>query len=235
MKHLSFFTFLLVTFLTLNLKAQKTTEFGILLGRSYYLGEINPTTHYGDGVGSFTYGATFRYNLNKRYSLKATLAKTTLQAEDRFSDLEFNQARMAKFENNLTDFATTIEFNFLPFSLDSRQDFFSPYLFVGLNLYRSKPSTTINEVEVNQGEIEAVTKMAYLFGPGLKLSVGRKLHLSFEWGFRKTSDDAIDGLPNRMNEVYELGKNYDNDWYVMSNFMLTYKLTDLGPCPAYNF
>lgn len=215
--------------------AQKTTEFGLLLGRSYYLGEINPSTHLGNGVGSFNYGATFRYNLNKRYSLKATASRTTLQAEDQVSELDFNLARDASFENEVTEFAATIEFNFLPYETGDPDHFFSPYLFIGFSLYGSSPEILINENEVPEADEGQSTNLAYPFGAGLKLSLSQKLSLSFEWGFRKTSNDNLDGLPNRFAELYEWGKNYDNDWFVANNFMLTFKLSDPGPCPAYNF
>ncbi|MEQ8908352.1 MAG: DUF6089 family protein [Vicingaceae bacterium] len=233
MKH--FLLPLFCAFFSLALHGQKTTEFGILLGRSYYLGELNPTTHYGNGIGNFTYGAAFRYNLNKRYSLKTTLLRTNLQAQDENAELAFNLARQAEFENELTEFATNIEFNFLPYEMGSRDHFFSPYLFVGISVYRSKPSILIQGNEVPEADESASTKIAFPFGAGLKLSLGRKLNLSFEWGFRKTSDDNIDGLPNRFLDLYEQGKDYDNDWYAISAFMLTYQLSDKGPCPAYNF
>jgi len=38
-----------------------------------------------------------------------------------------------------------------------------------------------------------------------------------------------------VNDVFESGKTYDNDWFVVSGFMLTYKITREGPCPVYNF
>jgi len=217
------------------LMAQKTTELGILLGRSYYLGELNPSTHFGRETGSFNYGIAFRYNLNKRYSLKATLAQTELKAADENIDFLFNEARNASFTNLVRDFAANIEFNFLPYAIGDKKHSFSPYLFVGFNIYRSKPKTLINGNEVIGETVDKTINMAYSFGPGVKLNVGRKVSLSFEWGFRKTANDYIDGLPNRRNEIFEMGKEYNNDWFVSSNFMLTYRLTNLGPCPVYNF
>ncbi|MEX2380002.1 MAG: DUF6089 family protein [Vicingaceae bacterium] len=220
--------------LAYSIQAQKTAELGVLLGRSYYLGELNPDTHYGNETGSLTYGAVFRYNLNMRYSLKATLSQTTLQAEDINNDLLFNQARKAEFENQITELATSIEFNFLPYVMGDKERFFSPYLFVGLNLFRSSPETFINGVELEGETVDDKTLMAYSFGPGFKLNLGSRFSLAFEWGFRKTGNDHIDGLPNFINDTYELGKDYDNDWFVSSIFMLTYRITDLGVCPAYN-
>lgn len=234
MRKLILFTFFFSSFFVQYTIAQKTAEFGILLGRSYYLGEVNPDTHYGNETGSFTYGAVFRYNLNMRYSLKATLSQTTLHAEDINSDLLFNQARKAEFENQITEFATSIEFNFLPYAIGNKNHFFTPYFFLGLNLFRSSPDALINGSEVVGETVDDKTLLAYSFGPGFKLNVRNRLSLGFEWGFRKTGNDHLDGLPNYINDTYELGKDYDNDWFVSSVFMLTYRITDLGTCPAYN-
>ena len=111
--------------------SQKTAELGVFIGRSYYLGELNPRTHWGNGVGSFTYGGVFRYNLNERYTLKSSIIRTTLSARDEWESFHFNTQRLASFENTITEFAGEIEFNFLPYKMGDKRHFFSPYLFVG--------------------------------------------------------------------------------------------------------
>lgn len=235
MKRLLIFTALFIVFGTISLTAQKkTSELGILLGRSYYMGELNPSTHIGNETGSLNYGIVYRRNLNYRYSLKATLAQTELRAADEHMDYAFNQARNASFQNLITELAGSIEFNFLPYAIGHKENPFSPYLFFGLNVFTGKPETYINEVQLEGETTERFTSLAYSFGPGFKLNISPRLGLSFEWGFRKTNNDHIDGLPNRMLKVFEVGKVYDNDWFVSSNFMLTYRITNLGQCPVYN-
>lgn len=230
-----FFLLNLVVFLGLN--AQKTSELGVFLGRSYYLGEINPKTHVGNKVGSFSIGGVLRYNLSERYTLKATVISTKIGAEDKNTEFTFNNTqRRASFEGKLTELATSIEFNFLPYQTGDKRKRFSPYIFVGLSYYNHEPRTEVegfpNDIIVDNKTVKGV---AYLFGPGIKLSLGRKVSFGFEWGFRKTGNDLIDGIENRIAETFESGKNYDNDWFVHSGFTLTYKFTDEGPCPAYNF
>ena len=234
MKRICFFL-ALQFILIFHVFSQKTTELGLFLGRSYYIGEMNPKTHLGNGVGSVAIGGVFRLNLNQRYALKASLIKGKLKGNDETVDFQFNKARNAHFQSSLTEFSTQIEFNFLPYETGDSKFIFSPYLFIGASVYRYAPETTLNDIEVTAPESESATKVAMPFGPGLKLSIGNRLSLAFEWGFRKTSNDAIDGLPNRLLDIYELGKNYDNDWYVVSGFMLTYKLNRISSCPAYNF
>jgi len=212
-----------IAFIFASSFAQRTAELGVFFGRSYYLGEINPTTHYGDNVGSLTYGGVFRYNLNKRYSLRASLIRTKLNAEDKLADLEFNTFRDASFETTLTDFSGTIEFNFLPFEQGSKKH------------YKYNPTTEIAGIEIGSEETQGGTKVALPFGPGLKFSIRRNLGLGLEWGFRKTTNDELDGLPNRDLDVFEVGKPYDNDWYVVTGLILTYRITGISPCPYYGF
>ncbi len=235
MKKSFFFLISFVALIHLAKAQRKTTEFGLFIGRSYYLGELNPKTHVGNGVGSLTYGGVLRYNLNKRYSLKATLVRTKLNAADENVDFEFNQNRNASFEAKLTEFSGTIEFNFLPYRTGDKDHFFTPYLFVGLSVYRVDQDVIIKNKKKKGSESRAKTSVALPFGPGMKLSMGGKVSLGVEWGFRKTSNDAIDGLPNRFDEIFELGKNYDNDWFVVTGFTLTYKITNEGSCPVYHF
>ena len=129
-----FFSCLILLCFFAQSNAQKIAEGGIFLGRSYYIGELNPVTHYGNGVGNFTFGGIFRYNLNKRYSLKAMLIRTNLNGTDEDSEFPFNAVRMAEFETKLTEFSTSIEFNFLPYKMGDKKHFFSPYLFVGFSI-----------------------------------------------------------------------------------------------------
>ena len=215
--------------------SQKTTEFGFILGRSYYNGEMNPKTHLGNGVGSIAYGLVFRYNLNERYSLKASVIRGKLTGQDSKSDFGFNRVRNAAFESRLTEFSGQIEFNFLPYETGHSKHFFTPFLFVGAAGYQYAPETIIDGVENEGKEVAGGTKFAMPFGLGMKLSAGNKLNLNFEWGFRRISNDSIDGLPNRFAEIYELGKTYDSDWYSIAGFSLTFKLTRVGPCPVYRF
>ena len=226
---------LFITFIALTTFGQRTAEVGVFFGRSYYLGELNPRTHWGNGVGSSTIGGVFKYNLNERYTLKGSIIRTTLSADDNLETYQFNQQRQASFENTLTEFAGEIEFNFLPYKMGDQKHFFTPYLFVGVSYFINDVQTTIEGFDPAPISQENGGKFALPFGPGLKLSLGKKWAFAAEWGFRKTNYDFIDGLENRVEDIFESGKTYDNDWFVVSGFMLTYKITNEGPCPVYNF
>ena len=227
--------FFILCFFSTQGISQKSFELGPFVGRSYYLGELNPKTHVGNGVGNLSFGGILRYNLNKRYSLKASIIRTKLSAEDIETEFPFNQQRNAAFESNLTDLSANIEFNFLPYAIGDKKHFFSPYLFTGFSYFFYNPTTTINGVEVPDESDGRRSSLALAFGPGIKVNLGRKISFAIEWGFRKTFIDDLDGLPNTTEDLLEQGKEYDNDWYVLSGIMLTYKITNTGPCPMQNF
>ena len=219
-------------------KAPKTWEVGVFLGRSYYLGELNPKTHMGNGVGSFAFGGLVKYNLNRRYSLRAGVNFGNLNADDGNVDLPFNQFRKASFDASIVEGHALLEFNFLPYELGNPQFRFSPYLFVGPSFYSYEVNfhqESLSEGDLNREsqitEEESNIELAIPFGLGFKLNLTKRIGLSFEWGFRK-ANDRVDGLPNLLNEKFENGKDYDKDWYSFSGFLLTYKISKTGPCPA---
>lgn len=231
-KKASLLFLLLVSLSFIAFSQKKSIEFGPFVGRSYYIGEMNPNRHLGEGVGQLSYGALFRWNLNPRYSWRFNLYRAKLAAEDQVEELLFNQYRNASFEGNITEFSTQIEFNFLPYQIGDKKYFFAPYLFAGLSAYSIESTANIENFQTLPAESNGGINFAFPFGVGFKINIGRRMTLSTEWGFRKTSIDTIDDLPNEFQELFELGKTYDNDWYVISGFGLTYKLTKQGPCPA---
>lgn len=228
-----YFVFILIAG---NVFAQKTLDGGIFVGRSYYLGELNPKTHVGNGVGNLVLGGLIRYNLNMRYSLRALVVRTKLTAEDQNVDFPFNDQRLGSFETNLSEISGVIEFNFFPYKLGDKKHWGTPYLFVGISYYSFRPRANFPTFGNPQPRDESGgNQLALPFGPGFKVNLTRKIALSAEWGFRRTGNDLLDGLENRVDDVFETGKNYDNDWFVVTGFSLTYRLTKVGSCPAYNF
>ena len=164
------------------------------------------------------------------------VTRTTRSAEDQNVNFPFNNQRAGSFESNLSELSGTIEFNFFPYKLGDKTYWGTPYLFVGISYYSFNPSAEFQQFGNPQPIDESGgNELALPLGLGFKLSISKKIALSMEWGFRKTGNDLIDGLENRFNNTFETGKAYDNDWFVITGFSLTYKLTDEGSCPAYNF
>lgn len=215
--------------------APKTWELGVLIGRSYYSGELNPKTHVGNEVGNLAFGALARYNINRRYSLRGGLNFGGLNAEDENVELPFNQYRMASFESRFTEVHVLLEFNFMPYEIGEPSFPFSPYLYVGpgfffnnVDFYQEGLS---EDSEEGEEEDKSTAKLTLPFGLGFKLNIGQRLALNLEWGFRKAGDE-IDGLPNVLENGNQNGKSYNKDWYSVAGIVITYSLSKKGPCPA---
>lgn len=216
-------------------RAPKTWELGILLGRSYYSGELNPKTHVGNEVGNFAFGALARYNINRRYSLRGGLNFGGLNAEDHNVELPFNQYRMASFESRYTEAHVLLEFNFMPYEIGEPTFPFSPYLYVGPGIFFNNVDFYQEGVsegsEDGEEENQSSTELTLPFGFGFKMNLGQRFGLSLEWGFRKAGDE-VDGLPNSLENNYQNGKSYNKDWFSVAGVILTYRITKKGICPA---
>jgi hypothetical protein len=225
MRKLFFFLFFINT---LTVISQTKSDFGLITGISYYMGDINPKIpFYSPNVSA---GATYRYNMNTRYVIKGELNYCILSASDKdFSD-PYQQQRGASFSTKLYDFALQFEFNFLPIKFVERKVYFSPFVSTGLGA-----SFVMNSASYNK-TIGFVLPAAI----GLRFSLGRKWSTGFQWNFRNTFNDKLDagvkypdGVVNPIAVGYSSTIN-NNDWYMFASFFLTYKVFDFGDqCPAY--
>ncbi len=225
----------ILLFFVLSVSAQKIPELGFFVGKSNYNGELNPTNQFSNDAGSLAIGGIFRYNLNPRYALKASLLISEIKGDDRIADLEFGGMRKASFESNLLELSGQIEFNFMEYEMGQRSRAFSPFIFVGLAAFRYNPTTIQDEEKIRSSNDEDNSwGVALPFGVGIKVNLIRRLGLSAEWGFRKSGKDDLDGLPNTNIErlFFENGKEYDNDWYSVIGFSLNYRLTKKNSCPS---
>ena len=95
-------------------KAQRYTDFGLLAGGAYYMGEINPTRQFYSIKPSL--GGFFRWNINKRFAARLSGYYLTLTGSDLdFPDRIHPERPNTTFSNPLVDFSAQAEFYFLPY------------------------------------------------------------------------------------------------------------------------
>jgi hypothetical protein len=71
------------------------------------------------------------------------------------------------------------------------------------------------------------------FGLGAKYMVSQNATIGFEWGFRKTFRDNIDGVVNPGGTLDKSSTN-NADWYSFAGFFITFRLFNKGKeCPVY--
>lgn len=192
--------------LNFKIKAQEFyhNEIGVFLGGSYYLGDLNPSTHFLET--KFAGGIVYRYNITPRWSFKVSALIGELEASDARS--KANVDRNLSFKSYIFDFSPQIEFNFLQYIIGDKKHFISPYIFVGASLFNFNPKAELNgtwyplqplgtEGQGTTGSTKknyALTSIAIPFGLGLKYSPAKFISLGLEWGIRKTFTDYIDDV-----------------------------------------
>jgi len=190
-------------FLTISTYAQRS-ELGLMLGTSYYLGDINPSSQFYSP--NFAGGLIYRYNLNPHWALKLNALYGTVEA----SDADFGEIRNLSFKSHILEFSSQIELNFWEYFTGSKSHRFSPYIFAGVAIFNYNPQA-IDSAGVwhdlqplgteGQGTIETPTRKVYSltqfaipFGIGVKFSVSKVICIGAEWGLRKTFADYIDDV-----------------------------------------
>ena len=187
-------------------KFEQSKTLGLTVGTGYYLGELNPTGHFQGrlqpGVGGF-----LRFNVNRRFAVRAALNRTTLLYYDADARDPWQVNRNLHFKNSITEGAVVAEFNYSRYQIGNTKDRFAGYLFAGLSLYSHMPQAEIGGIwyelqplgtegqgTTAGGDRYATTGFAVPFGFGFKLNLGHFYALNLEWGMRRTWTDYLDDV-----------------------------------------
>lgn len=185
----------------------QSRELGVFLGGAYYIGDLNPVWHF-KGTRPAV-GLMYRKHLNYRFALKATAIYGQIQASDSKSNDPYQRYRNLDFKSRVAELSGQLEFNFLKFHGDDIRYYFSPFVFIGFNLFNFYPKGTLNgewvplrkNITESQGAggIYKGTQYSLIqpsipLGIGVKYAVNKRLNLSFEWGLRKTFTDYLDDV-----------------------------------------
>ena len=210
MNPLRLISFVVLLLWSSNLDAQRKFEtsktLGLSAGTGYYLGEMNPNGHF---KGRFQpgFGGFLRFNVNRRFGVKASLNRTVLLYYDEDSKDPWIANRNLHFRNAITEGAVVAEFNYTRYQIGNTKDRFTGYLFAGLSLYSHMPEAQIGDTwyelqplgtegqgsSTGEGRY-ATTGFAVPFGFGFKLNLGHFSALNFEWGMRRTWTDHLDDV-----------------------------------------
>ena len=213
MKNIFFFCLLLIFISTIS--AQQKTDFGLFLGGSSYVGDINPGKQFYKPRPSA--GILMRININKRFAVRLNSTYVMLSGDTKdFPDQVLPYKPNYSFATNLLDFSSQLEFNFMPYITCTEKWMNSTYVAGGIgytfNLSGNKNFMTIP------------------FGFGFKINITDRLSTGLEWSYRKTFYDGIDNVQS------PLGKSilHNNDWYSTYGLFITYKFVKFAAkCPVY--
>jgi hypothetical protein len=221
---------IILLILPLSLFSQKKVhELGVLGGVSYYMGDINPRKIFHEVEPAF--GLVYRLDLNSRYALRFSGLFGSLRGSDASSDSRYQITRNHSFNIRTSEFASMFEFHFFSYKPDSKYEFITPYVAIGLGV-----------VIIPGQENSFPVKPVIPFGIGCKYAFNKRIGIAAEWTYRKTFSDYIDQLPN---DEYTQTASFENkqrsflgskDWYSFAGISLTYKFAiGSSKCPAYRY
>ena len=136
--------FLLALTCMLKLNAQpkrfrgKPIEVGITLGASNYMGDLTPfvalnETHPMGGI-------ICRFNYSDFLTLRGNAVFGQISGNDQnYSNIESYHKRNLSFKSNIVEFSGTLEWNILGFGETQRTNPGSPFLFVGIGVFKFNP------------------------------------------------------------------------------------------------
>ena len=202
---------LIVTFaFSFSTKAQQfkpNTEIGILLGTSYYLGDLN-TTHFNQPLPAV--GLIIRKNIDKRFAYKAEVLYLNIKSDERSSEDTIAKNRGLHFKSPIYELSGQVEFNFLPFQAENPLHTWTPYVYTGISIFHFNPQAENKEGEwVNLQELGtegqgttsfpnkekySLIQYAIAMGGGFKIAVNPSFNIILEYGARKTFTDYLDDV-----------------------------------------
>ena len=185
-----------------SLSAQKGWEVGAGAGVAYYFGDLN--TNFDLGKPGLAASFTARYNFNKRIDLKFSGTVGRVSAADSLSDNAFERARNLSFRSNIYDAAVQLEFNFFPYEHGSRENYYTPYFFLGFNLFGFNPQANLNDEWINlaplgtegqeEGDEYFRLSSGIVYGAGFKIDLTSTWSLNFEFSGRRLATDFLDDV-----------------------------------------
>ncbi|MDC0249504.1 PorT family protein [Flavobacteriales bacterium] len=191
-------------------KAQQfkpNTEIGVLLGASYYLGDLN-TTHFNQPLP--TAGIIIRKNIDKRFAYKAEAMFINLQSDERKSEDTIAANRGLHFRSPIYEISGQLEFNFLPYQPGNPLYTWTPFIYTGVSIFNYNPQAEDANgkwVELKELGTEGQGTTAYSdrkkysliqfsipMGGGVKIAVNESFNIILEYGARKTFSDYLDDV-----------------------------------------
>ena len=217
---------LVIVFLSLNVNstyAAYNHELGLSGGTAFYLGDANHSTPF--QRPGWSIGALYRYNIDTRWAIKASVRYAVVQGDTRDFGYTFpNGQAFAEFQRGFVDADATVEFNF--FDIGESKYYkaryhATPYIVLGIGL------TTYSDLYSGGNAY----KVNIPFGIGGKWRINRRWTLGLEWTIHKLFIDNFD-VTNANNNVldnpYQVPNVgfFDTDFYSIANLYITFNLFD---------
>jgi len=199
------------------------SSLGFSVGGSYYIGDLNKYKHFQNT--HLSGGLLYRYHVNSRLELRGGIRYGKVEGHDSNASTDIQQQRNISFNSDIFEVSAGLEFNYLNYKMGNDKFFFTPYLFLDIGVFKMDPKTEYNSEEIRlqplgtEGQGSSLsdkkpyplTQFVIPFGLGLKLNLGKRAAISFEYGLRKTFTDYLDDVGSgNYIPVEELAKENGN-------------------------
>jgi hypothetical protein len=199
---------------------KKSGEIGVVLGGSYYMGELNKTPFVGTKLSA---GAFYRHTFDTRFAVNGNFTYGKLAGNS--ENTNFDNAAIQSFTNPFYELGGIAEFNFIPFLPGNKKYFSTPYVFAGLA-----------ETYYPAGRKKFLLNIP--FGVGFKYNLNTNFILAAHMAMHKTFNDDIDYFyaprPSDHGGDKQWGYAANKDWYSVFGVTLSYKIKYRVKCPAFD-
>ena len=193
------------------------SEIGLLLGGSYYIGDLNQYGHFKNTQPALS--LLYRFNINHRVAWRVNLSYGSVRGTDSDARNNVIRNRNLNFSTNIFEAATGVEFNYFPFQFGHPRYNATAYLLAEIGVFAMNPVTSINGERIElqplgtEGQGSELSSKGYYsktqltipLGFGFKASIGPKVSIGVEYAIRKTFTDYIDDVgSNRYVNTVEL-------------------------------
>ncbi len=204
-------TFVLLVFLISAVTSiAQVREYGFWGGMSHSFGDIN----YNMNSVQFAKpaaGLFYRHNKDSRIAYYFGIAYGSTAGEDAIAADTFRLTRNLSFKTNLFEASTRIELNFLELNRLRREDWFSPFLFIGVGALYFNPKAYYDGswielqplgtegqqfAELTGNDPYHRLQVIIPVGGGFKFAIGKNLTIGLEASWNKLFTDYLDDVSN---------------------------------------
>lgn len=210
----------------------KNKEVGLMVGYSYYSGDLNPEGHLNFPFYHLALSGYLRKNYNPRVSTRYMFMYGKVSGDDAYFNNTFQNRRNLNFESVIGELSGTVEFNFFKFSaVKQKSNIGTPYIFVGLSAFYFDPKANFGgtmlslQAQGSEGKKYMKVSGAIPFGFGFKARFSDRLSMGIEYGMRKTMTDYIDNVSTIYpKNGFQRGNSKQMDWFQFMGVSLSFRI-----------
>jgi hypothetical protein len=123
----------------------KPIEVGLTAGASNYMGELTPFIAFNETKPMG--GIICRFNYSDFITLRGNALFGQIAGDDKnYTDVAERYKRNLNFKSNIIEFSGTLEWNLMGFEETQRYNPGSPFLFIGIGVFKFNPMTQFNYI-----------------------------------------------------------------------------------------